>query len=280
MEHYFLTQELIHEFDPDFAPSIFDHNLLIVGLGGNGSHLALAAARMGFARIVGVDCDVVSPSNLSRQVLYTRQDLGRKKAEAAADSLRAHNLRSRIETHHLDILADRRRFGQLVAKADLVFVVLDQPATTFFAIDTCFQLRKPAVTGGTCTLSGLSTRVGWMAPGQRPCLNCALATHEAMSEWIRFYRYEDGIGKELTPGVRTIDESLTLPGGHPSTYPTACIGANLMMALAVNYFMGRTQTSRVYEMSILGLSIGPARLRMRANCPTCSLSGGPDSRSC
>jgi hypothetical protein len=52
-------------------------------------------------------------------------------------------------------LTQRRRFGDLVAAADLVFVVLDQPAATFFALDACNQHRKLTVTGGTCVLSGL-----------------------------------------------------------------------------------------------------------------------------
>ena len=152
MTDYFRTQDLIASFEPSLSPEVFDRRLLIVGLGGNGSHVALAAARMGFSTIVGVDCDLVSEGNLSRQVLYTREDVGRPKAEVAAEALGRHNLRSRIETHHLDILAERRKFLGLVAGADLVFLALDQPSTTFFAADACFRARKPAVTGGTCVL--------------------------------------------------------------------------------------------------------------------------------
>ena len=125
MPDYFQTQDLIASFEPSLSPEVFDRRLLIVGLGGNGPHVALAAARMGFSMIVGVDRDVVSESNLSRQVLYTREDFGRRKAEVAAEALDRHNLRSRIETHHLDILAERRRFLGLVAGADLVFLALD-----------------------------------------------------------------------------------------------------------------------------------------------------------
>src|SRR4051812_30995734 len=76
MPDFFTTQELIQAFEPAFTPALFERSLLVVGLGGNGTHLALAAVRMGFARVVGIDCDLVSDSNLSRQVLYTRQDVG------------------------------------------------------------------------------------------------------------------------------------------------------------------------------------------------------------
>ena len=89
MQDYFLTQKLIGDFESKFTAEIFDKTILIVGLGGNGTHLALAAARMGFKKIVGVDKDQVSASNLSRQVLYTKHDIGTSKAEAASRSLNA-----------------------------------------------------------------------------------------------------------------------------------------------------------------------------------------------
>ncbi|MHC5538331.1 HesA/MoeB/ThiF family protein [Singulisphaera rosea] len=273
MPDYFATQDLIGGFDPTFSPEVFDHSLLIVGLGGNGTHLALAAARMGFSRIVGIDCDVVSECNLSRQVLYTKGDVGRKKADVALESLSRHNLRSKIETHHLDILAERARFGDLVAEADLVFVVLDQPSTTFFAVDTCFHHRKPTITGGTCVLSGLSTRAWWMGPGQSPCLNCLIATHDSMAEWVRFYRWEGDDDRRRSPEVEAIDKRLRLEGGHLSTYPTACIGSNLMIGMAVNIFRGRTDLPRGVELSVLDFTLEARDLKVRSNCPTCFCLG-------
>jgi molybdopterin/thiamine biosynthesis adenylyltransferase len=267
---YFLTQELIAEHTPAFTPRLFDRAVLVVGLGGNGCHVALAAVRMGFARVVGIDRDVVAESNLSRQVLYTREDVGRPKAEAAAAALDRHNLRSVVETHHLDVLAERRRFGALVAQADLVFLALDQPSTTFFAADACYRLGRPAVSGGTCVLSGLVSRVAWMAPGARPCLNCLLPVHESWAEWVHFHSYGDGGPREPTPGVARVEEALRLEGGHPSTYPTACIGSNLMVALAVNYLMGRRDLPRCLEFSVLDLAVEARAVRPRSNCPTCS----------
>src|SRR3954454_17902055 len=105
MPDFFRTQELIQAFEPAFTPALCKRSLLVVGLGGNGTHLALAACRMGFARVVGVDRDLVSESNLSRQVLYSRRHVGRRKAEVAAEALARHNLRSGIETHDFDILS-------------------------------------------------------------------------------------------------------------------------------------------------------------------------------
>ena len=87
---------------------------------------------MGFKKITGIDKDLVSESNLSRQVLYTTEDLGKYKANAARKNLYCNNLISEIETHNFDILSERERFGNLVKKSDFIFIVLDQPADTFF----------------------------------------------------------------------------------------------------------------------------------------------------
>jgi molybdopterin/thiamine biosynthesis adenylyltransferase len=270
MPDYFLTQRLIGDFEPKFTPEIFDKTILIVGLGGNGTHLALAAVRMGFKKIVGIDKDIVSESNLSRQVLYTKQDIGNSKAEVATRSLLAHNLHSEIETHHFDILLDRQRLGSLVEAADFVFVVLDQPGVTFFAIDTCYHYNKPTASGGTCTMSGLVTRFGWMEPGKSPCLNCSTPNHSSMKAWFDFYKYDAGEQKNKTEAADKIDARISLSGGHPSMYLTACMGSNLMMSIAVNYFMGNLDMPRMMELSILGFKIVEVESLKNQHCGTCS----------
>jgi molybdopterin/thiamine biosynthesis adenylyltransferase len=270
MADYFSTQNLISQFDEDFKSEIFDNSLLIVGLGGNGTHIALSAARMGFRRIIGIDKDIVSDSNLSRQILYTTEDIGISKASAALKNLSSHNLVSNISTHNFDILIEREHFANLVQEANLVFIALDQPGASFFAIDTCFHFRKPTIVGGTCTMSGLVSRFGWMAPYQRPCLNCNLPIHSSMSEWVNFYKFSSGKVKFRSQEVNSIDAKLSLEGGHPSMYPTACIGSNFMIVLALNYFMGNQHMSRMLELSILDFSFQKIEIKENLECPTCS----------
>jgi molybdopterin/thiamine biosynthesis adenylyltransferase len=273
MQDYFLTQRLIGDFDENFTTEVFDKTILIVGLGGNGTHLALAATRLGFKKIVGIDKDVVSESNLSRQVLYTKKDIGNSKAEVAAQSLLEHNLHSEIEMHNFDILADRQRFGKLVKNADFIFVVLDQPGVTFFAIDTCYHYDKPTASGGTCTMSGLVTRFGWMHPEKSPCLNCSVPNHSAMKEWFDFYQYDSGEQKIETEAVDKINARISLSGGHPSMYLTACIGSNLMMSIAINYFRGSMDMPRMMELSVLGFKLVEVELIKNYHCVTCDKEG-------
>jgi bacteriocin biosynthesis cyclodehydratase domain-containing protein len=65
--------------------------VVIVGVGGLGTWAAAGLASAGVGRLVLIDDDVVDLSNLNRQVLYRRSDVGRPKAEVAAEALAAFN---------------------------------------------------------------------------------------------------------------------------------------------------------------------------------------------
>lgn len=77
----FETNELSGQ---DFNQKLQNRKIVIIGLGAYGNWLALHCARLGIKHIIGIDHDVVELSNLHRQVLYTTDDIGLKKAEACA----------------------------------------------------------------------------------------------------------------------------------------------------------------------------------------------------
>ena len=90
-----------------------DARVLIIGMGGLGSPVALylAAAGVGFMRIA--DFDQVDESNLQRQIIHQHADIGELKAESAACSLQAINPDIEIETldysmNHEDFLEQSR----------------------------------------------------------------------------------------------------------------------------------------------------------------------------
>src|ERR1700751_2671846 len=66
-------------------------SVLIVGAGGLGAPAALYLAAPGLGALFLADPDDVEASNLQRQVIYAEEDIGRPKAEAAADRLAALN---------------------------------------------------------------------------------------------------------------------------------------------------------------------------------------------
>ena len=75
--------------------------VLIVGVGGLGSVSAMYLCAAGVGHLRLVDFDVVSESNLQRQILYRQSDVGKPKVECAAARLREMNPYAEIEAHHV-----------------------------------------------------------------------------------------------------------------------------------------------------------------------------------
>src|SRR5690349_5500512 len=65
--------------------------VVVIGLGGLGAWATWALAAAGVGHLVGIDGDVVEPSNLNRQTLYREEDVGQPKAVATARTLAAFN---------------------------------------------------------------------------------------------------------------------------------------------------------------------------------------------
>ena len=72
--------------------------ILVIGLGGVGGTALEALARSGFKKFILVDCDKVDESNLNRQILYTRNDIGNNKVDAAKEHLSKINNEFEIKT--------------------------------------------------------------------------------------------------------------------------------------------------------------------------------------
>lgn len=78
----------------------------VFGLGGVGGTAVEALVRSGIGHVVLIDFDVVSISNLNRQILYAFKDVGHRKIDAAKDHLLSINPSLKIETLNLRINED------------------------------------------------------------------------------------------------------------------------------------------------------------------------------
>ncbi|MGD2083530.1 MAG: ThiF family adenylyltransferase, partial [Chromatiales bacterium] len=102
---------------PQVQEKIRSTRLLIAGCG-IGSSFAETAVRLGFQHLTLVDGDVVDGHNLNRQD-FTAADIGRPKAQALADRLRAINPTLSVQAIPANL--DAHNTGEIVADADLVF---------------------------------------------------------------------------------------------------------------------------------------------------------------
>jgi adenylyltransferase/sulfurtransferase len=139
---------------------------VLVGLGGLGCPLALALRDAG--RLVLVDDDVVELSNLARQILYRTEDIGRPKAQAAAEAL----VRRGVPAARLEVV--RARFTEesarpLLHDADVVCDGSDNLETKFLVNDASVAAGRRFVIAGVQRDAG---QVLPVRPGVDACYRC------------------------------------------------------------------------------------------------------------
>jgi molybdopterin-synthase adenylyltransferase len=167
---------------------------VMVGAGGLGSPALLYLAAAGIGRIDIVDDDVVSVSNLQRQVLYGTDEIGTPKAEAAAHTLR--RLNPHVETRARRTRLAKENAAALLEDADLVLDGSDSFATRYAVNEACVRARVPLL---AAAMSQWEAQIGLYHPGAgSPCYACVFP--EAPADGLAPSCAEAGIVGAL-PGV-------------------------------------------------------------------------------
>lgn len=131
---------------------LLDAHVAVVGAGGLGSAALSYLVACGVGQLTLIENDVVSLSNLQRQLLYTTAHLGEPKAEIAAARLSALNptCHIRVERQRLD--ADHA--AAMLAGADVVVDCCDNYATRYVIDDYCRASHTPMVYGTAEQIGG------------------------------------------------------------------------------------------------------------------------------
>ena len=145
---------------------------LVVGAGGLGSPVILYLAAAGVGTIGIVDFDVVSLSNLQRQIAHRTADIGRFKTESAAEMAQALNPHVKIERHRLRLAPDN--VLDLIGRHDIVADGSDNFATRFLVADACYFAKKTLVSAAVSEFSGQLATFKPHVPGM-PCYRCLFA---------------------------------------------------------------------------------------------------------
>jgi adenylyltransferase/sulfurtransferase len=141
--------------------------VLCVGAGGLGSPASLYLAAAGVGTIGLVDFDVVDPTNIQRQVLYSVADVGCPKLEAAAARLKGVNPELKVEPHQVTL--DASNALQLVSGYDVVLDGTDNFTARYLVNDACVMARKFNVWGSVARFEGQATV---FAAENGPCYRC------------------------------------------------------------------------------------------------------------
>ena len=131
--------------------------VLVIGAGGLGAPLLLYLAAAGVGTIGIVDDDIVSLSNLQRQVIHATPDIGQRKVDSAEAAIEKLNPHVKVETHMTRI--DAGNALDLMSDYDIVADGSDNFATRYLVSDACYFARKPLVTAAVGIFDGTLTTI-------------------------------------------------------------------------------------------------------------------------
>lgn len=145
-----------------------DSKVMLIGVGGLGCPAARVLAESGVGTLVLVDDDVVSISNLHRQILFDEADVGRAKGPIAATKLRA--LGARVEVHETRFVPENAE--ELLRGVDVIVEGADNLATKFLAADAAQVCKLPIVHAGAVRWGGWALASDHKSHEHSPCLRC------------------------------------------------------------------------------------------------------------
>lgn len=146
---------------------LLNAKVLIIGAGGLGAPAALYLAAAGVGTIGIADADVVDLSNLQRQVIHTTDDIGKKKVESAAETMRRINPDITVNTYYEYVSS--RNIMKLIEDYDFILDGTDNFPAKFLINDACVMAKKPFSHAGIIRFKGQLTTV---IPGISPCYRC------------------------------------------------------------------------------------------------------------
>ncbi len=213
----------------------------LIGAGGLGAPLGLYLAAAGVGRIGIVDFDVVDTSNLQRQVIHGTKDIGRKKLDSAADSMRDINPSLQVDKFDTGLTSENAL--EILKDYDIVVDGTDNFPTRYLVNDACVLLNKPNVYGSIFRFEGQAT----------------------------VFAYEDG------PCYRCLYPEPPPPGLVPSCAEGGVLGIlpgiiGLIQAtetVKIILGIGETLKSRLLLYDALGMRFRELKLRRDPACPVC-----------
>ncbi len=166
MDERYIRQIVIPEIGAAGQARLRESRVFVVGAGGLGSPILLYLAAAGVGVLGIADNDQVAPSNLNRQILYFNADIGRSKALAAVQRVRALNPEIKAIPHEVRVL--RENGLALVQEYDLVVEASDNLETKALMNELCVRAGVPLVWGAVARFEG---QMGVYQPGHA-CRAC------------------------------------------------------------------------------------------------------------
>jgi adenylyltransferase/sulfurtransferase len=144
-------------------------SVLIVGAGGLGSPIAIYLAALGVGKIGIVDRDNVEISNLSRQIIFTTNDIKKNKSSVAINKLRKIN--PDLQLHSFNKNLTIQNINKVAKNFDIIVDGSDNFRTRFLINDYCLKNQKILVSGAISKFDGQVYTFNF-SNKKSPCLRC------------------------------------------------------------------------------------------------------------
>jgi molybdopterin/thiamine biosynthesis adenylyltransferase len=131
--------------------------VLVIGAGGLGAPVLLYLAAAGVGTLGVIDDDVVSLSNLQRQVIHATPDLGVPKVDSAAAVIDRLNPHVAVERHPVRLTAQNAL--EVLGSYDIIADGSDNFSTRYLVSDACYFAEKPLVTAALGPFDGTLTTI-------------------------------------------------------------------------------------------------------------------------
>ena len=215
--------------------------VLCIGAGGLGSPLAMYLAAAGVGTLGIVDFDVVDFTNLQRQIIHSTDDVGRKKLDSAAESIRAIN--PFVEVRKFETRLTSENALSIFRDFDVVVDGTDNFPTRYLVNDGCVLSGKPNVYGSIFRFEG---QASVLATKDGPCYRC----------W-----YPEPPPPGLVPSCAEGGVLGILPG---------LVGV-IQATETVKLILGKGEPliGRVLLVDALGMKFRELKLRKNPDCPVC-----------
>lgn len=243
----YARHHVLREIGEEGQRRLLDARVLLIGVGGLGSPVALYLAAAGVGTLGIADPDVVDLTNLQRQVLHDATSLGALKVDSAADALR--RLNDDVEVIRFAEPIQANNALRLMEGYDVVVDGADNFPTRYLVNDASLHLRVPVVHGSIFRWEGQATVFD---PYKGPCYRCL---------------FPEPPPPELAPNCAEAGVLGALPGVIGSIQAVETV--KLILGL------GDTLGGRLLTYDALAQEFGELRLDRDPACPACSDESAP-----
>ena len=234
-------QILLPQIGIEGQQRLLDSRILIIGVGGLGSPVAMYLAASGVGQLVLVDYDMVELSNLQRQIAHSTDRIGMDKVTSAQHTLAALNPQVRVTAIAGQL--DPEALVRQVQLADAVVDCSDNFATRFALNRVCVANRTPLISGAAIRLEGQVT-VFRPERADSPCYRCLYKDMDELAESCS----QTGVLAPLVGIIGSIQATETIK---------------------VLLDIGATLTGRLLVLDALTMEWRSIKLRKDPDCPVC-----------